>query len=396
MDNKMTRIGVFYDGNYFSKVNQYYNYVHARRTSLNITGLHNFIREKVAKEEQEDKKFCQIVEAHYFRGRRSAKQATAEQLQSERFFDDILSREGVIPHYLPLRSNGISEYEKGIDVWLALEAFEHAHQNRFNVLVLIAGDGDYLPLIRKINALGIRVLLLSWNFEYTTLSGDVRYTSTSEALLREATYPYAMSEVIDSVASKYDPIINGLFVTKNERNHSSYTRPATLSTPMQGENEDETFVSTSNTNLETSIAPIATSTDVVTEISTTKNNTPTKPSDMGVKSYVDHSLGVPSGPDYLSAHAQKVQVNVADTFEGTILYYNEEKSYGFIEHPQYPNNLYFHYRDIIADREEEKYFLKGDKVQFKIKLNPLAQYSSEFVAFDVELLEEAPQSGNMN
>ena len=44
----LTRIGVFYDGNYFLHVSNYYNYTHERRSRISINGLHDFIRQKVA------------------------------------------------------------------------------------------------------------------------------------------------------------------------------------------------------------------------------------------------------------------------------------------------------------------------------------------------------------
>jgi hypothetical protein len=55
-------------------------------------------------------------------------------LLRERAFDDVLVREGVVTHYLPLGPEG----EKGIDVWLALEAYELAIYKRFDVSVLVA------------------------------------------------------------------------------------------------------------------------------------------------------------------------------------------------------------------------------------------------------------------
>ena len=40
--------------------------------------------------------------------------------------------------------------EKGVDVSLALETLELAIFKQFNILVLIASDGDYVPLVRKL------------------------------------------------------------------------------------------------------------------------------------------------------------------------------------------------------------------------------------------------------
>ena len=68
-----------------------------------------------------DAEYAQIVDAHFFRGRLWAREAEArQQLYAERVFDDILMAEGVVTHYLPIPQKSV----KGIDVWLALEAFE--------------------------------------------------------------------------------------------------------------------------------------------------------------------------------------------------------------------------------------------------------------------------------
>lgn len=224
MHDKLIRIGVFYDGNYFLHVSNYYNYSHARQSRISISGLHEFIRDQVSKEEGMDSKLCQIVDSHYFRGRLSAQEANqrGNALYNDRVFDDILMSEGITTHYLPLKTSGGRRMEKGIDVWLALEAFELAFYKRFNVLVLIASDGDYVPLVRKLNTLGTRVMVLSWDFEYTTENGEKFLTRTSQDLLEEVTYPVAMHEIIDNRVKKNEPLINNLFVpTENKRSSIS-------------------------------------------------------------------------------------------------------------------------------------------------------------------------------
>ncbi len=133
-------------------------------------------------------------------------------LYKERVFDDVLVREGVTTHYLPLSREG----EKGIDVWLALEAFELAIYKRFNVSVLIASDGDFLPLIRKLNTIGTRVMVLGWDFKYVDQNGSDRETRTAQVLLDEASYPIMMHSIIDDRARQRDPLINGLFMLRRD------------------------------------------------------------------------------------------------------------------------------------------------------------------------------------
>ncbi len=207
-DNRLMRIAVFYDGNYFSHVSNYYNYQHPRHARIDFYGLHDFVRHEIAVQERSDVRYCQIVDAHYFRGRKAARDAN---LIAERQFDEVLMRAGITTHYTPLTRFG----EKGIDVWLALEAFELVILKRYSVVVLIAGDSDYLPLIRKLATFGARVLLLGWHFKYVGSDGVERETRTSQSLLDEATYPVLMSDVMDDPARADDALIEGLFVRRS-------------------------------------------------------------------------------------------------------------------------------------------------------------------------------------
>lgn len=245
-NDKITRIAVFYDGNYFLHVSNYYYYEHARQSRINISGLHDFIRYQVAKEENIDPKFCHVVDAHYFRGRLNAYEARElGKLYSDRQFDDILMSEGVVTHYLPLKSRYGKKEEKGIDVWLALEAFELSILKKFNVVALIASDGDYVPLVRKLNTLGTRVMLLSWDFEFNDQDVSKTYqTRTSQDLLEEVTYPIPMHEIIDNRITRNEPIINNLFVPRDIRDHipASQRKP---SIPLDAEARQSYIVSLS-------------------------------------------------------------------------------------------------------------------------------------------------------
>jgi uncharacterized LabA/DUF88 family protein len=200
MDNKLkdlVRIGIFYDGYYFYKVSNYYKYQHAKKARISIAGLHNFVRSEVANISGTDITDCQIVDAHYFKGRSTGRQM-GDKVQFERMFEDILMRENIITHYLPLRYGQDNKLqEKGIDVWLALEAYELASYKRFDILVLVACDGDYVPLVRKLSTLGIHVILLSWDFEFTNDYGYVEHTSTSRPLQQEAYLSISMDQRIN-------------------------------------------------------------------------------------------------------------------------------------------------------------------------------------------------------
>ena len=194
-EGKTLRIGVFYDGGFFHHISNYYRYAHPRRQRISIPGLHAFIRQHAAELEGIDPRCSHIVDSHFFRGRFSAQQTLArEKLYSERLFDDVLMNEGVTTHYLPIQGNS----EQGIDVWLSLEAFELTLLKGYDMLVLIAGDSDFVPLVRKVNVRGTRVMLLGWNFEYTDDVGTLRQTTTSIRLINEVSYPVLMQDYMSA------------------------------------------------------------------------------------------------------------------------------------------------------------------------------------------------------
>ncbi|MBU1718698.1 MAG: NYN domain-containing protein [Bacteroidetes bacterium] len=238
----MIKIAVFYDGNYFLHVSNYYNYVHARRSRLSITGLHQFIRHQASDELEVDVRHCHIVDAHYFRGRYSAWEASqrGNQLFYDRLMDDNLMSEGVVTHYLPIKNISGFRMEKGVDVCLALEAFELAFLKKFEIVVLVASDGDYVPLIKKLNANGTKVMVLSWDFEYTNDDGQKMVTRTSQDLLEEVTYPVAMHEIIENRLRKNEPVINNLFIPPpvQRTNHQPLSQPE-----MEGEFHNSTILS---------------------------------------------------------------------------------------------------------------------------------------------------------
>lgn len=215
MENKLCRIAVFYDGTYFFKVSNYYLYQHERKARLSFRGLHEFIVSEVAKSEGMDARHCQIVDASYFRGRLSAQQAQEqEKLYSDRVFEDVLMRANVTMFQRHLRSRQDGGFEeKGIDVWLALEAYEMASLKKYDVCVLVTGDGDFVPLVNKLNTLGSRVMLVAWDFSYER-DGRSYTTHAATELIDRVNYPIMMDTEIDARERRKDPLIDGLFMEK--------------------------------------------------------------------------------------------------------------------------------------------------------------------------------------
>ncbi|WP_455961958.1 NYN domain-containing protein [Bacteroides bouchesdurhonensis] len=183
MNDAYKSIGLFIDGGYFAKINEVLEEEFS--LNINVTSLMELIRRQVCQLSDSFISECHITESHYFRGRYRVNDANNKHLLfCERKFEDSLIENDVIFHYKHLREiqrNGdITIIEKGIDVWFALEAYELSIIRKFDYVVLITGDADHEMLIRKLKALKIYTILLTWD-----VSED-KTTSTAKLLKDEA------------------------------------------------------------------------------------------------------------------------------------------------------------------------------------------------------------------
>lgn len=214
----LKRIAIFYDGTFYTKVTNFYRYSHQRQSWLSFLGLHEFIRHKVAERETgQNVALCQIVEAHYFRGRFSLSAVQKQKnpqgiLEGDRYVDQLLMYAGIVTHYYPMNESVNPPEEKGIDVWLSLEAYDLAVHKRFDILTLFTGDQDFVPLIRKLNGIGTRVMVIGVNLTEDSQAKRLQTpVITSQRLIDEASYTVMLDEEIDSKKSKGDSLIDGLF-----------------------------------------------------------------------------------------------------------------------------------------------------------------------------------------
>ena len=234
---------------------------------------------------------------------------------------------GITTHYSPLRggSNGQRRHEKGIDVWYALECYEQASLRQLDVVVLIASDGDYVPLVRKLHSLGCRVMVLGWDFEFITDNGNQMVTRTSQDLMKEASYPLPMHYVINHPEPGEEDFVDDLFVetrADKEANEGDDTPPATK---------------------------------------------PAAPATAPVKAEPKEVI-----------YEEPTEGQVGDVLESRI--FSLKKGYGFIKYP--PNNLFFHHTNVAnADFRDLRV---DDYVDFVLEHNDKGQ----LVALDVHLIEE--------
>lgn len=184
-------VGVFIDGGYYAKINRALKALD--NSIIRVRSLFDFICTRLAGIESVNPADCQITEAHYFRGRYRVKEAYDKHLlYNERKFEDTLIENDVIFHYKHLRElekdGEVQVIEKGVDVWFALEAYELATFRQFDYVVLITGDADHEMLVRKLKALKIKTVLLTWNLTDTD--------ATSPLLREEAGHHWELSEIV--------------------------------------------------------------------------------------------------------------------------------------------------------------------------------------------------------
>ncbi|MFV8753618.1 NYN domain-containing protein [Nannocystaceae bacterium ST9] len=205
----LTRLVVFYDGNYFKQGNLYFRYAKDRGW-MSFTQLHRLLERYLADRLSGAGEVSpvRIVEAHYYDGRATTRAADDFQLRKDRDFEMSLIDAGIVPHYLPLRETrrrGIGDepprYElsqKGIDVELALDVLDLAHHDRFDICVLITGDADFVPLVRKLTALGKQVLLAYFHIDpwVDPRGNQHRPTYASQKLVDVATHQLNFNELV--------------------------------------------------------------------------------------------------------------------------------------------------------------------------------------------------------
>lgn len=220
---KANKIGVYFDGNYFYQVSNYYAYSHSRRKRPSLTGILDFIRGYVARLENTDAGHCLISDAHYFRMRAQVQEASlrTDQLLRERSFEDLLSSAGLQAHFLPQKFQREQRQDYRPDVWLALESYQNVRNLELDYVVLIAGGADYLPLISKLQSLGSRVILLSWDLDYVQDNQFRVIHQVPDELRSAAAFAPVMNDVLEDSDHPLHLLASSLFPGQNFQEEGS-------------------------------------------------------------------------------------------------------------------------------------------------------------------------------
>jgi hypothetical protein len=139
---------------------------------LDLGRLHVLLTGEVKKRETTYERHC-VTYAAWFQGI-SGSEVGADALTKDRDLYHDLIREGIHPTLLPM-SSGRGRWtarEKGVDVALAISAMEVAFTNRVDLIALVTGDADFVPLVWALKRRGLRVGVFGFNYGADGSDGD--------------------------------------------------------------------------------------------------------------------------------------------------------------------------------------------------------------------------------
>jgi uncharacterized LabA/DUF88 family protein len=198
--HQLCRVGVFYDGSYFMLAQR--DLFAADNGWLEFRRFHRLVERQIAKQEPGFAS-TKIVYAAWFQGLHSTTQGDdADRLRDRRYHHDLLHA-GIEAKWHPMSVE--TGCEKGVDVALAVEAMQVAHDDRIDVAVLVTGDGDMVPLAQALMKRGVRVLIA--HFEYTL--DENRRTWANERLLAASNYVLNINAL--EANEKTRAVFHGLF-----------------------------------------------------------------------------------------------------------------------------------------------------------------------------------------
>ena len=199
MDKSLCRIGVFYDGSFFTYA-QLHFYAGRKLGWLTYTPFHALIENHIGEKEQGYSRY-RVVYAAWFQGLHTTTQSNDQQRRKDRNRDLDLVHAGIEPRYVPMSQAG---GEKGIDVALAVDAMQVGLQGTIDIAALVTGDGDFVPLVRALMKHGVPVTAVY--FEYEDQRGK---SFINDRLLNACTYSLSVSSLERD--RKYQSLFRGLF-----------------------------------------------------------------------------------------------------------------------------------------------------------------------------------------
>ena len=120
---------------------------------------------------------CEIIRRYYYTCCHGDEQKRNEVIAS-------LKEKGIEAPRVFSKSKGAKS--KQVDIQLCVDMLSHAHRGNFDIAVLVAGDGDYVPLVDAVQREGCRVAV--WSME----------DGLSPALAKQADWLFDLTKILYS------------------------------------------------------------------------------------------------------------------------------------------------------------------------------------------------------
>jgi uncharacterized protein (TIGR00288 family) len=197
--NALCSIAVFHDGSYVARARGHFHH-QCKAGWLQLGPLHALIEAEARERETTYERHC-VTYAAWFQGVSNASKVRHDQLAKDRELQHDLMAVGVHPTFLPMTH----AKEKGVDVALAISALEVAFTNRIDLIVLVTGDADFVPLVWALKRRGVRVGVLG--FQYKHPSDETKCSFIATALRNAAHFCVDVAELERSAPQ----VFGGLF-----------------------------------------------------------------------------------------------------------------------------------------------------------------------------------------
>ncbi len=160
-ETKNIRAALFIDGTKFTIINNYYGYVNELKKKFDLPLLFNYFQKTISKSMDIDPRDVVFSHRHLYMG---VGDWDKDRFNSEERVE--FSDAGITTHTSKLKNKkGGGFIEKGVDGALMLDAFELVLQDEIDVLVLITGDADFVPLVLKTKKYLKDVFLFYWDID---------------------------------------------------------------------------------------------------------------------------------------------------------------------------------------------------------------------------------------
>jgi len=326
--NKKTKISIFFDGYFFDLLSRYYRFGHRLQRWIDFAGLDAYILTNTAEAIGVNEKNCAIIGKHLYKGVLSARDVTPEQAKKANDYSDLLKKHNITPHFRDLWTNGEGyKKEKMVDPDLICDALEMAFKREFDVLVLIACDTDFVPMVEKLNKWAIDSVLFWWDLPEYEFNGKKHNPQrTSDLLIRTVKHHFEMNPIADKRK-------------KTELEENIFSKPRF---PIQGYDTDEPKMSTPDKAERPSVEQLSR----VDKIETLVMNF--KPREL-------------------------TEEELRKTWVSSVISINQEDGWGYVKGPvaftdPALNNFQFGTQDIVSRKITD--FEIGMKINFKLKPDP--------------------------